>query len=105
MKKHIFIVGARGYKFNYGGWETFVTNLILNNKDESFSFYVPHLTYEKEKHLQSEQIDGITRTYIYTPEKGFATMFLFTIKSLNYVRKYIKKHHKPEEDLYLQHNQ
>lgn len=93
MKKHIFIVGARGYKFNYGGWETFVTNLILNNKDESFSFYVPHLTYEKERHLQSEQIDGITRTYIYTPEKGFATMFLFTIKSLNYVRKYIKKHH------------
>ena len=36
MKKNIFIVGARGYKFNYGGWETFVNNLILNNKNEDF---------------------------------------------------------------------
>ena len=48
MKKNIFIVGARGYKFNYGGWETFVNNLILNNKNEDFEFYIPHLTFIKE---------------------------------------------------------
>ena len=26
--KNIFILGSRGYTKNYGGWETFVQNLI-----------------------------------------------------------------------------
>lgn len=29
MKKNIFIIGARGYHYNYGGWETFVDNLVV----------------------------------------------------------------------------
>ena len=31
--KNIIIIGSRGYKFKYGGWETFVTNLIDNYHD------------------------------------------------------------------------
>ena len=30
MKKSIIIIGARGFEYNYGGWETFVTNLVKN---------------------------------------------------------------------------
>ena len=31
--KNIFIIGSRGYKASYGGWETFVTNLIEIGRD------------------------------------------------------------------------
>ena len=47
MKKNIFIVGARGYKFNYGGWETFVTNLISNNKNNTL-LYINYYVHSKK---------------------------------------------------------
>ncbi len=91
-KKHIFIVGARGYKFHYGGWETFVTNLVLNNEDKSFQYYIPHLTFDKNEHGKLNEVDGVISPLIYTPKQGFATMFTFTMKAMNYVTKYIKEH-------------
>ena len=93
MKKNIFIVGARGYKFNYGGWETFVTNLILNNKNEDFEFYIPHLTFIKDEDKKINRVDGVICPLIYTPQRGFATMFNFTIKAMNYVTKFIQENH------------
>lgn len=92
MKKNIIIIGARGYKCNYGGWETFVTHLILNNKNEEYQFYVPNLTYEKEKDQQIQMIDGVVVPSIYVPDQGFVTMFTFTIKATNYFLKYIQEH-------------
>lgn len=93
MKKNIFIVGARGYKFNYGGWETFVTNLISNNKNDDFCFYIPHLTFTKEEDKKINHLDGVICPLIYTPQRGFATMFHFTIKAMNYVTKFIRENH------------
>ena len=49
MTKNIIIIGARGYKFNYGGWETFVTNLVKNTTDKDIKYYIPNLTHEKDK--------------------------------------------------------
>ena len=43
--KNIIIVGARGYRSNYGGWETFVTNLIKNYKEKEVKFHVAELTH------------------------------------------------------------
>ena len=37
--KHIFIIGSRGYKAKYGGWETFVTNLVDNYNDDNTIYY------------------------------------------------------------------
>lgn len=91
MKKNIILIGARGYQFNYGGWETFVTNLIQNNKDENYQYFIPNLTYEKEKDRQERKVDNVFNPYIYTPNQGFATMFTFTIKSINYFIKYIEE--------------
>ena len=91
MKKNIIIIGSRGYKFNYGGWETFVTNLVTNTEDKNIHYYIPNLTYEKSLDKKIEKEPRVTCPYIYTPNQGFATMFTFTIKSINYFIKYIKK--------------
>ena len=44
MRKNIFIVGSRGYHYNYGGWETFVTNLVDNYDDLDTNFYISMIT-------------------------------------------------------------
>ena len=47
--KNIIIIGARGYESNYGGWETFVTNLIKNYHDKNVKFHVAELcTFKKD---------------------------------------------------------
>ncbi len=89
--KNIIIIGSRGYKFNYGGWETFVTEFVNNNKDD-VNFYIPKLVQEKELDKKIEKNNNVIINNIYVPKQGFATMFTFTIKSFNYFIKYLEKH-------------
>lgn len=93
MKKNIIIIGSRGYKYHYGGWETFVTNLIKNHNQKEYQFYIPNLTNDKAKDKKIEKIDGVICPYIYVKNQGFVTMFTFTIKATNYFLKYIKENH------------
>ena len=91
MEKNIIIIGARGFKYNYGGWETFVSNLVLNYKDKNTKFYIPDLTHNKEEDLKIIDKDGVVCPQVYVPEQGFVTMFSFTIKAVRYFKKYIKE--------------
>lgn len=93
MKKNIIIIGSRGYNFSYGGWETFVSNLVDNENKEEYKFYIPTLTYQKELDGKYQKDDYLETPYIYTKEKGFATMFTFTINSMRYYLNYIKENH------------
>lgn len=90
MKKNIIIIGARGYEKEYGGWETFVTNLINNYNDKNTTFYVPELNHNK-KNSGIEIRNGVICPQIYTPRQGFVTMFTFTFKAVLYFKKFIKK--------------
>lgn len=90
MKKNIIIIGARGYEKEYGGWETFVTNLINNYNDKNTTFYVPELNHNK-KNSGTEIRNDVICPQIYTPRQGFVTMFTFTFKAVLYFKKFIKK--------------
>ena len=87
--KNIIIIGSRGYESEYGGWETFVTNLINNYNDDDTRFYVPELTHKRES--QVEIRNGVICKKIYVPRQGFVTMFTFVIKAVAYYMKYIRK--------------
>ncbi len=87
--KNIIIIGSRGYESNYGGWETFVTNLINNYDDKNTRFYVPELT--NKKNTKTEIRNGVICKQIYVPDQGFVTMFTFVIKAVLYYKKLIKK--------------
>ena len=87
--KNIIIIGARGYKYNYGGWETFVTNLVANYQDSDTKFYIPNLTHNKEEDLKITLEDNVVSPKIYVKEQGFVTMFTFTIKAIRYFKKYL----------------
>lgn len=90
--KNIIIIGARGYKSNYGGWETFVTNLVENYNDKKTKFHIPELTTSKELKNKIIKKDNVDCLQIYSPNIGFATMFIYAIKALGKMNKYIKKH-------------
>lgn len=90
MKKNLIIVGSRGYKFEYGGWETFVTNFVDYSNDE-YNFYIPYLIQKKEEYKGDYLKNKVNVHDIYIGKLGFATMFQFTIKSISYYIKKIKK--------------
>ncbi len=88
--KNIIIIGARGYKASYGGWETFVTNLVENYKEKNTIFHIPELTNDKllkNKVLKKDNVDCLQ---VYSPSVGFVTMFIYAIKALKKVNKYIE---------------
>lgn len=101
MKKSIIIIGARGFEYNYGGWETFVTNLVKNDGDENTHYYIPTLTHKKKESGEVLEKGNVTSPKIYVPDQGFVTMFTFTIKATRYYLKYLKKNKLPNPLLYM----
>ena len=87
--KHVFIVGARGYHYKYGGWETFVDNLVDNYEDENTIFHISELAYKKKESINPK--DNIFVDYIKVKNVGSATMLIQTIKSFKYYLRYIEK--------------
>lgn len=88
--KNIIIIGARGYEKKYGGWETFVTNLINNYNDKNTKFYVPELTHSK--HNDNVEIrNGVICPQIYVPKHGSMTMMTFAFLATLYCKRMIKK--------------
>ena len=91
MKKNIFIVGSRGYQFPYGGWETFVTNLINNTEEKDVQYYVTNLVQDKKEKKKILCYENVECHTIYVPHQAFVTMFTFTILSINHFIYFIKK--------------
>ena len=91
MKKNIFIVGSRGYQFPYGGWETFVTNLINNTEEKDVQYYVTNLVQDKKEKKKILCYENVECHTVYVPHQAFVTMFTFTILSINHFIYFIKK--------------
>ena len=89
--KNIIIIGSRGYNYNYGGWETFVTEFVNNSQDKDYKFYVPYLEFDKNNDKKIKHINNVEEVKLYTSNSGFTTMFKFTIKSIKYYIEYLKK--------------
>lgn len=98
--KHIFIIGSRGYKARYGGWETFVTKLVDNYSDEEVIFHISGLS-EKEDRLENKINDNIITDEFYIKQNGGLKMLLCTIKAFRYYLKYIKKNNIDKAYIYV----
>lgn len=88
-KRNIFVLGCQGYNKNYGGWETFVKNFANFYNKKKANIYVTEITFNKnDKEYKNNDINCLP---VYTKKIGSATMMLYSIKSLYYVKKYIKE--------------
>lgn len=88
---NVFIIGARGYTQNYGGWEALVHGLIDNWKDETVKFYV----FEKVEKTSDEgilKLPQCTCIRVCVEEIGSSAMMIFDSKCTDYARSYILEH-------------
>lgn len=97
--KNIIIIGSRGYECNYGGWETFVSNLINNYKDDDVRFFVPELSYKMNSKIEIR--NGVICNQIFIPKHGPFAMFSFVIKALLYYTRLIKKERMKNTIIYM----
>ena len=86
---NVIIIGSRGYKSEYGGWETFTTNLIDNYNDPSTKFYVPELSHDKKDKIHFGR--NVVCEPVYVKPMGNITMMLFAFRAVLYYKKKIKK--------------
>lgn len=87
--KHIFIVGARGYHAEYGGWETFVSKLVDNYDDKDTLFHVS--MYTSDINLKSYKRNNVIVDPIYVKEKGSVKMFFYAVKAYKFYLDFIEK--------------
>lgn len=97
--KNIIIIGSRGYRSTYGGWETFVTNLIDNYKDKNTKFYVPEISHDKKDKIHIE--NNVVCEPINTPMCGSMTMMIFAFKAVLYYKKKIRKENMKNVIMYV----
>lgn len=97
--KHVFIVGSRGYHVNYGGWETFTSNLVDHFDDDTI-FHVGMFT--DDSNLKSfHPSSNVYVDPIYVKSTGSIKMFIYSVKSFKYYLKYIEDNNISDAYIYV----
>ncbi len=84
--RDVVFMGCRGYTRNYGGWETFLRNLIDNWKEPETHFYVFELTHDKNE-KKVEVVNGVTCIRIFVKKAGSGEMMSMDLKTLRQLKK------------------
>lgn len=98
--QHIFIIGSRGYRASYGGWETFVTKLVDNYNDNNVLFHISGLS-DKDTLLNNKVSDNVITDSFNVKQNGGIKMLLCTIKAFKYYIKYIKENNISNAYIYI----
>ncbi|MCS8561643.1 MULTISPECIES: beta 1-4 rhamnosyltransferase Cps2T [Weissella] len=89
--RNVFVIGSRGLPARYGGFETFVENLIKNQSDKDIKYYVAsqwdNSDFSDEKYFDFE---GATVFQIELPQIGSAKAILYDLYAFRESFKIIK---------------
>lgn len=97
--RHIFIIGSRGLPAQYGGFETFVSELVCNTKNPVIKFHVACLSdSEKYTHFSYAGADCYK---IKPPKIGSAQVIFYDMLALRYAIKLCKQHHYQRPIFYI----
>ncbi|MGT2910711.1 beta 1-4 rhamnosyltransferase Cps2T [Streptococcus cameli] len=87
--KHIFIIGSRGLPATYGGFETFVEELISHQASDQIQYHVACLSEtEHQTHSQYKGADCFT---IKPPQLGPARVIAYDMMAIHYGLQISKK--------------
>lgn len=98
--KHVFIIGARGYHAKYGGWETFVSNLVDNYNDKNVIFHISGLS-DTNNDYQNIINDNVIVDNFHIKQEGGMKMLICTIKAFNHYLKYIEENKLDDTYMYI----
>lgn len=87
--KHVFIIGSRGLPAQYGGFETFVEELVKHQKSQQIKYHVACLSNEDHgRHFDYLGADCFT---IKALPLGPARVIAYDIQAIRYAIKLIKR--------------
>ncbi|AND79147.1 beta 1-4 rhamnosyltransferase Cps2T [Streptococcus pantholopis] len=87
--QHIFIIGSRGLPAKYGGFETFVEELIKTKKSKAINYHVACLS-DEEHHSHFTYLGADCFT-IKAPKIGPARVIAYDMMAIHYSLSLIKK--------------
>ena len=87
--QHVFIIGSRGLPAQYGGFETFVDQLVSHQVSSDIQYHVACLSNDQAyQHFDYKGVDCFT---IKAPKLGPARVIAYDMMAINYALKLIKK--------------
>ena len=87
--QHVFIIGSRGLPAQYGGFETFVDQLVSHQVSPAIQYHVACLSNDQAyQHFDYKGVDCFT---IKAPKLGPARVIAYDMMAINYALKIIKK--------------
>lgn len=87
--QHVFIIGSRGLPAQYGGFETFVDQLVSHQVSPDIQYHVACLSTDQAyQHFDFKGVDCFT---IKAPRLGPARVIAYDMMAINYALKHIKK--------------
>lgn len=97
--KHVFIIGSRGLPAQYGGFETFVEELVKNQRTIGIKYHVACLSNQEQgTHFDMYGADCFT---INPPKLGPARVIAYDIQAINYALQLIEKDRIQEPIFYV----
>ncbi|WEV60913.1 DUF1972 domain-containing protein [Streptococcaceae bacterium ESL0729] len=87
--QHVFIIGSRGLPAKYGGFETFVDELVSNQKSTEIKYHVANLSdSENKSHYKYKGADVFN---IRSRNLGGARVIFYDLDAINYSLEIIRK--------------
>lgn len=86
--KHIFIIGSRGLPAQYGGFETFVEQLVSNQVSPHIRYHVACLS--DSSHHQHSEYKGADCFTINPPQLGPARVIAYDMMAISYALDLVK---------------
>lgn len=87
--KHVFIIGSRGLPAKYGGFETFVDELVSNQQNKNIKYHVANLSDDSS--FTRFDYKGADVFNIKTRNIGAARVILYDMDAINYCLKYVEE--------------
>ena len=87
--QHVFIIGSRGLPAQYGGFETFVEELVKNKQSNDLVYHVACLS--DSDHQTHFEYDGADCFTIKAPKLGPARVIAYDVMAINYGLKMVKE--------------
>ena len=99
LMKDVFIVGSKGIPANYGGFETFVDNLVTRQVNPNIKYHVSCMTFDKS--VKQYDYNGAECQEIYVPNIGGAKAILYDLRSLDWALDTIKERNLTDGIVYI----
>lgn len=95
--KHIFIIGSKGIPAKYGGFETFVDELVSRRKSPNLKYYVYCLSNQNNEFIYKEAFCFNVKV----PNIGPAKAVYYDLKALKHSIQYIKENNLTDSIVYI----